>query len=180
MTRDLACDWVRYHADRNGGGVALQSLDDETTTTWAELDDRVSRLASVLAHACGVKAGERVALLAESDPRVFEVQFACMRIGAVFVPLNWRLAKPELEALMAHAAPRLIVHDGSVTDAATHLSAARGVPTLAWNDARCRSSTRAVSPRSPHRSCSPEAPLRSPAGSILSRRPAPWGTRAVE
>jgi len=133
MTRDLACDWVSYHADRNRDGVALQSVDDETTTTWGELHDRVARLASVLTGLCGVNPGDRVAVVAENDPRIFELQFACMRIGAVFVPLNWRLAKLDLVALVAHATPRLIVHDGSVAEVAAHLSAVNGVATLAWN-----------------------------------------------
>jgi fatty-acyl-CoA synthase len=135
MTSDLACDWVSYHADRNHDGVALQSVDDDTITTWGELHDRVGRLSTVLTDLCGVKRGDRVAVLAESDRRVFELQFACMRIGAIFTPLNWRLAKHDLEALIAHAAPSLIVHDDAVAEVGIHLSMISGVPTMAWKHA---------------------------------------------
>ena len=45
----------------------------------------------------GVRAGERIAVLCHNDSDVFEIQFACQRIGAIFLPVNWRLALPELE-----------------------------------------------------------------------------------
>ena len=45
-----------------------------------------------------VKAGDRVAVFAPNTIETFEVQFAAWRLGAVFVPLNWRLAVPELRA----------------------------------------------------------------------------------
>ena len=61
----------------------------------------------------GISPGDRIVLLAENDLRVFVLQFACMRLGALLVPLNWRLAPSELEALCADADPRVVVHDGT-------------------------------------------------------------------
>ena len=56
----------------------------------------------------GVGVGDRVLLLAEGDTRTFEVQFACMRLGAIMVPLNWRLALPELVDLALDAEPSIV------------------------------------------------------------------------
>ena len=39
-------------------------------------------------------------MLAPNTTDTFDVQFACGRIGAIFVPLNWRLANPELRAIL--------------------------------------------------------------------------------
>jgi len=135
MPSDLACDWVTYHAERTPDRVALLSVNDGRSVTWAELDARVARLSGLLAGECGVRRGDRVVVLAESDPRVFELQFACMRIGAIVAPLNWRLARGDLAALVGHAMPAVIAYDDAVAEVAAGLAAERKVTTIGWNDA---------------------------------------------
>ncbi len=68
-----------------------------------EFDHRVAKLAGYLRDGLGVSRGDRVAVLSANSSNVFEIQFACFRIGAVFVPLNWRLAVPELVSILADA-----------------------------------------------------------------------------
>lgn len=63
--------------------------------TYAETEERVARMGRVL-HDSGVGAGTRVATLALNHPDVLEFCLAASRIGAVVVPLNVRLAPPEL------------------------------------------------------------------------------------
>lgn len=62
--------------------------------TWKELGDRVARLASAL-QSLGVKAGDRIAILSQNSDRYYEFYFAVSWVGAVFVPINTRLAPPE-------------------------------------------------------------------------------------
>src|SRR6201999_3467636 len=107
---DVSTDWVRINANRFGNAAALRNVETDERYTWAELDVRVGQLAGVLA-ALGVGPGDRVLLLAEGDTRTFELQFACMRIGAIMVPLNWRLALPELVDQATDAEPSVVVHD---------------------------------------------------------------------
>ena len=133
MSSDLACDWVTYHAERTPGEEVLRSINDGRSVTWAELDARVARLSAVLARECRVRPGDRVVVLAESDPRVFELQFACMRIGAILAPLNWRLARGDLAPLIDHARPALIAFDDAVAETASELAAERDIPTIAWS-----------------------------------------------
>ncbi|HEV7788029.1 MAG TPA: AMP-binding protein [Pseudonocardia sp.] len=128
-TGQRATDWVDYNARRYPNEPALESADTGTTQTWAQTEYRVARLAGVLAERLGVRRGDRVAVLADNDPRVLEVQFACWRLGAVFVPLNWRLAPPELEAMLADAEPAVLVHDAKWAETASALAGA--VPALA-------------------------------------------------
>ena len=52
--------------------------------------DRIGRLGLGLRSAYGVQRGDRVAVLAHNSSDLFEIQFACGRLGAVFVPMNWR------------------------------------------------------------------------------------------
>ena len=59
----------------------------------------------------GIAAGDRVAILAPNTTDTFDVQFACGRLGAIFVPLNWRLANPELLAILADCTPAMLIYD---------------------------------------------------------------------
>ncbi len=122
----VATDWVAYHAQRRGDCLALGCADDGRRTTWAQLEDRVAGAAATLRD-LGIAAGDRVALIAENDPRVFEVQFACMRLGALFVPLNWRLHVSELQEICLDARPGVIVHDGQWAEAAVAVAEKAGI-----------------------------------------------------
>lgn len=89
--------------------------------TYADLDRAADGYASWLA-ARGVRANDRVALLARNDPAFFPLLFGCLRRGAVLAPLNWRLARPETEAVLALARPGVLLADGA------HIDVARSLP----------------------------------------------------
>ena len=128
-----AFDWVDEHARRTPDTTALACVETGETRTWAELEPRVARMAHVLASGFGIRRGDRVTTLAENDIRTFELQFACMRIGAILAPLNWRLAQAELEVMAADAEPSLIVFDETWESAAAALADAQGIKArLAW------------------------------------------------
>ncbi len=65
------------------------------TRTFAELQERVNRLANAL-QARGVKKGGRVAIMAMNSPAYVEAYYASARLGAAFIPLNYRAKKEEL------------------------------------------------------------------------------------
>ncbi len=63
--------------------------------TWIECQERITRLAGAL-HGLGVKEGDRVAILAMNSDRYFEYFYGVPWAGAVFVPINTRLAPAEI------------------------------------------------------------------------------------
>ena len=77
--------------NRRGQAVHFQNR----TRNWTEFGARIARLASGLAG-IGVKPGDRVAMLALNSDRYLEYFFAVPWAGAVFVPINTRLAPPEV------------------------------------------------------------------------------------
>ena len=93
-------DVIREHASGRPDVVAVRC--GARSETYAELHDRSNRLAQVLL-AAGVRAGDRVAHLDRTAPEIIELLFAASKIGAVTVPLNWRLAPAELETIVADA-----------------------------------------------------------------------------
>ncbi|XVS67367.1 acyl-CoA synthetase [Actinosynnema sp. CA-299493] len=76
--------------------------------TYAELAVRVTRLAHRL-RAAGVGGGDRVAYLGPNHPSFVEVMFAAHVLGAIFVPVNFRLTTPEVEHVLADSAPSVLV-----------------------------------------------------------------------
>jgi long-chain acyl-CoA synthetase len=93
-------DVVRRCARERPDHVALRHGDRELT--YAQLDGRSNRLAQALL-AEGLGAGSRVAYLGRSAPEVIELLFAVAKLGAVIVPLNWRLSPRELGGVLADA-----------------------------------------------------------------------------
>jgi fatty-acyl-CoA synthase len=77
--------------------------------TYAELAARVEQVAGGLA-ARGVSRGDRVAWLGHNDIATFEVLFAAGRLGAIFVPINTRLARPEVAFQLDDCRPAVLVH----------------------------------------------------------------------
>jgi fatty-acyl-CoA synthase len=111
-------DWIAHHARRTPGKTALVDLGSDRRFTYADLDARVARLAGHLRKVGGVGIGDRVAVLALNSTDTLEGQFACFRLGAIFVPLNSRLTVPELQFIVGDAAPKLMIHDGAGSEPA--------------------------------------------------------------
>jgi len=91
--------------------------------TYQEFGDRVERQAAALRQ-LGVQAGDRVAVLAPNGAMALEAHFAPMRIGAVLVMLNTRLAHAELEWILHHCGAKVLLVDPQLSP----LVARAGVP----------------------------------------------------
>ena len=114
-------DWIAHHAGRRPATLAIHDLQTARKFTYADLDRRTDRLTATLA-AMGIARGDRVALLAPNCAEYFEIQFACGRLGAIMLPLNWRLTVPELEYILGDSMPRLLIHDKAFARQAAALS----------------------------------------------------------
>lgn len=124
-------DWTRHNALTFPDFAALEDLDTGEVLTWAELDAEVGFAAAALSRE-GLQPGDRVALLAENDIRTFVLQFALMRLGCVFVPLNWRLAPAELRAQREIVRPALLLHDRQWAVTAQTICGANGPRRRLW------------------------------------------------
>jgi fatty-acyl-CoA synthase len=114
-------DWIAHHAGRRPDTLAIHDLQTARKFTYSDLHRRTDRLTAALA-ALGIARGDRVALLAPNCAEYFELQFACGRLGAIMLPLNWRLTVPELEYILGDSTPRLLVHDKAFAEQAAALS----------------------------------------------------------
>lgn len=78
---------------------------------WRELDDKVNRVANTLAGR--VAKGDRLAILAGNSHWYVVMLFAAARLGAIAVPLNWRLTAPELSYQITDCAPNVTIFDAA-------------------------------------------------------------------
>ncbi|WP_291936241.1 AMP-binding protein [Limnohabitans sp.] len=103
---------------------ATQTGDSTFTYDFAKFWRRVARVTAHLQSTWGVQPGDRVAWLGFNHELQLVTLVACARLGAVFLPLNFRLAVPELQQVMHDAQPRLLVHDSHHADTARALQGA--------------------------------------------------------
>src|SRR6516225_8306926 len=80
---------------------------------WSETADRVARIAGGLAEA-GVRPGDRVAILALNSDRYFELMYAIPWLGAAMVPVNTRLATPEVRYILEDSGARVLFIDDAM------------------------------------------------------------------
>ena len=130
MTGDIP-DITCKRAALAPAGIAFEEPGTGRTITYAELDARAARAASLL-HARGIREGDRVAILCRNRVEFFEILFGCAKLGAILVPLNWRMPPAELDLLIADAEPSLILCGAEDAAAAARLTGA--VPRLGLDD----------------------------------------------
>ncbi len=83
-------------------------IDGENRISYAALGARVDRLANALSG-LGLERGDRVAILDRNSLPYLEAYYACPKAGLVFLPLNSRLAAPELEYILADAEAKALM-----------------------------------------------------------------------
>lgn len=104
--------WFTERALRDGSRQAL-TFEGETWT-YAGMLERIDRMAGALREG-GVGQGVRVGYLGFNHPMFFVALFACSKIGAIFVPLNFRLAGPEFEYIINDAGVHTLIVDADHT-----------------------------------------------------------------
>ena len=114
-------DWLRKRAQLSPDRLALAA--GEIRWNFRELDERVTHAAARL-RALGARAGDRVALLGRNSADYAVLVHAVSRLGAVLVPLNTRLAVPELAWQAADSGAQLLLADDAHARAAASVRAA--------------------------------------------------------
>src|SRR5712671_1854857 len=118
MTLRSLAELSRRHGEEFGDSAALYA--DSRCLTYGELDLRSNQIAHALNAASG-GTGRRVAFLGKNCAQYFVLLAACAKVGAVMVPLNWRLAYPEIAEIVIDAEAAVVIVDDEFEDFATRL-----------------------------------------------------------
>ncbi|RWR07123.1 AMP-binding protein [Paenirhodobacter populi] len=103
----ISPDPVALHARLRPDALACIDIAAGRRWSYRALDTDIQRAVGVLQDQ-GIRRGDRVAALARNSVHQIILQQALMRIGAIFVPLNWRLSLPELSRLLVDCTPTLL------------------------------------------------------------------------
>lgn len=122
--------WSRVRPER----LALVDRGSGTRLTYAGLDREVVRWTAILRD-FGIGRGDLVGVLAGNRHEVAELFFACGRLGAALLPLNWRLSPRELAGVIEDALPVLLLREGRFRELAdASLVGVEEAPGLGWVD----------------------------------------------
>ncbi|KAF0183572.1 MAG: fatty-acyl-CoA synthase [Hyphomonadaceae bacterium] len=106
---DMLPDLLANRAALSPHKIALLELESGKEVSFSELNQRSEKLGSLL-NANRISEGDRVAVLCRNRIAFFELLFACAKIGAILVPLNWRAPLAENDDLLARFSPKIIFH----------------------------------------------------------------------
>lgn len=129
----LIPDIIAKRASLTPDATAFRDLALGTSLNYRDLDLRAAKAAALLSS-LSVAAGDRVAILSRNRIEFFELLFACGKLGAILVPLNWRMPAPELLPLIQDAEPKVLLHGSGETDTAAAILRP-GVKSIALDDA---------------------------------------------
>jgi fatty-acyl-CoA synthase len=115
-------DLIERNAEFTPDKVALRF--EGRSLSYAEFAARIVATARALKSHLGVARGDRIAILAANHPDYLVLLYACARLGAILVPLNWRLAIPEQMFILTDASVKALVVEGAFADILAPLAAA--------------------------------------------------------
>ena len=118
--------WADFGADR----IALHCAGEDLS--YGQLWQRIEAATPGLARELGVRRGHRIAFLGYNDPELLVLLFALARLGAVLVPMNFRLAVPELAQVLRHAEVTTLLVNPDFAEQAEALRAEIAGLRLVW------------------------------------------------
>jgi len=109
--------WIRQHATNTPDKAAIHFIQDAKPHTWtyAALEDAIEQQVLRFRQTYQLKQGDRIAWYGMNNPEMLVLLFAAARCGLILVPLNWRLALPEISFIVKDCAPRVVFFDKHFT-----------------------------------------------------------------
>ena len=103
-------DWIKRYGLLHPEKPALIDLSTNSTLSFNSLDKRVDTLSNYLVSN-GVNKGDRIAFLCFNSSVIIEIIFACWRIGAICLPINYRLTASEVLYIVNDSEPKVVFVD---------------------------------------------------------------------
>ncbi len=119
--------WVQRWAELTPDKPAI--IFEEQTISYKDLCKRADRTSCWL-QSIGIEKGDRVAVMLNNCPEFLDLFLACSRLGAIFVPINFRITSVELDYFIKNCRPRLFVHGDAFTDVVKALELENYLPPM--------------------------------------------------
>lgn len=119
--------WVQRWAELTPERAAV--IYEDQIISYEELCDRAD-MTSCWLQSIGIEKGDRVAVMLNNCPEFLDLFLACSRLGAIFVPINFRITSIELDYFITNCRPRLFVHGENFSKAVNDLDLGQYLPPM--------------------------------------------------
>ncbi|QDK36321.1 AMP-dependent synthetase [Bdellovibrio sp. NC01] len=106
----MELDWLKRWNLYSPGKIAIKDGETGQELSYAKLYELANRGANYLRGQFGISKGDRVAVLATNELEYVTLFFALQRLGAIMVPVNFRLTQREVDHIITDSAPKLVIH----------------------------------------------------------------------
>lgn len=106
----MTVDWFKHWAKISPGNIALKDSETNVEYSYSQSFRAITSLAYQLRKQFKIEKGDRVAALATNEVEYVFLFFALQRLGAILVPINFRLTSREIQHIVRDSEPKLIVH----------------------------------------------------------------------
>ena len=115
-------DWLKKWAKYTPNQLFLREYDRNIEWTYSDFNNRTTALAHHLIYKYNIKKGDRIAIYSKNNSEYVLLFLACIKIGAILVPLNFRLTPRELNVLISDANPTLFVYESEYQDEISNIN----------------------------------------------------------
>jgi fatty-acyl-CoA synthase len=105
----MTLDWLERWNSYSPAGIALQDGESGRQLSYSQLYSQANNGAAFLKDKYQITKGDRIAVLAQNDLDYIVLFFAAQRLGAILVPVNFRLTTREIEHILKDCSPKLLV-----------------------------------------------------------------------
>ncbi|WKZ70485.1 MAG: long-chain fatty acid--CoA ligase [Melioribacteraceae bacterium] len=121
---DWIARWAKYTANR----LFIREYETGLEWNYYDFNNRANQLANHLRNELKIEKGDRVAIYSKNKSEFVFLFSACVKIGAILVPLNFRLTPRELDTLIADAAPKLFLYETEFEEEVKRLKTINSIP----------------------------------------------------
>lgn len=118
----IELDWLQKWNSYCPAKVALKDGDTGREVSYSELFQKACKGAYYLKNKYGIEPGDRVALLSANELESIFLFFALQRLGAILVPINFRLTSREVDHIVSDCEPRLVIYQNDYSDTVKDLT----------------------------------------------------------
>lgn len=133
--------WTERRCLLTPGKVAFKEIVSGRSFTYQEIHNRATALAAVLQEKYQIVRGDRLAVLAKNRMEIIDIFFAAAKLGAIIVPLNFRLSVRELDKIIRDCQPKFLFFEEEFKNKTSEVLADHSVNVMVSFDNRHINST---------------------------------------
>lgn len=128
MQHNFQIDWMAKWAKYTPNRIFLRVHDIEMEWTYSDFNKRANAIANFLIDELQIKKGDRISVYSKNCAEYVLLFIACVKTGAILVPLNFRLTPRELDVLINDADPSLFIYEGEYQEEVAKLESLSKIP----------------------------------------------------